>query len=192
MSQINRAAPAQFEDFILSQTNFMRKARHRPVSAADGMSGLLAAGQGPLGAGVRDASGPAAEGAQARRDHNGRGGQRLHPGGLLASPKRAYRGSAGRARIGLHAHSRRRPRSPRARCGRISSRRGSRRISTPTARTPSSTGQDASAARTRKERSGRETNAAQIRSAARLWDCGQGVRLAHSPTGRTKAEEADI
>ena len=25
-----------------------------------------------------------------------------------------------------------------------------------------------------------------------LWKCGQGKRLAHSPTGRTKAEEADI
>ena len=35
-------------------------------------------------------------------------------------------------------------------------------------------------------------DAAQIRSAASLWDCGQRVRVAHSPTAGTKAEEADI
>ena len=43
---------------------------------------LFAASPGTLGAGVRDAAGPAGQRAQARRDHDDRRGQRLPPRGL--------------------------------------------------------------------------------------------------------------
>ena len=139
--------------------------------------GLFAAGARPFGAGVPDAAGPAAEGAQARRHNRHRGGQRLHPRDLSAGPQRPLRRRSGRRGLGLHAHSGRRSRRDPVRAGgaagrprqlrllpdaetadprkpdaaRISSRRGSRSTSIPTARTPSFTGPAASAATTRKE-----------------------------------------
>ena len=53
---------------------------------------LFAAGAWTLGADVRDVAGPAAEGAEAGRDHDGRGGQRLPPRRLSARPQRPFRG----------------------------------------------------------------------------------------------------
>ena len=83
-------------------------------------------------------------------------------------------------------------RSRKARCGRISSGRGSRSTSTPTARTPSSTGRAASAATTKRERS--EMRKAPLNSARRpsAVDGMDKPRLAHPAHSRTKAEEADI
>ena len=46
--------------------------------------GLFAAGPGPFGAHVRNASGSSRQGAQARRHNRHRGGQRFHPRGLSA------------------------------------------------------------------------------------------------------------
>jgi hypothetical protein len=51
-----------------------------------------------------------AEGAQARRRHRHRGGQRLHPRRLSARPQRPLRRRSGRRRLRLHAHSGRRSR----------------------------------------------------------------------------------
>ena len=65
---------------------------------------------GAIGAGVRDASGSARQRTRACRHNRYRGGQRLPSRGLPARPQRPFRGSAGRRRLGLHAHSRRRPR----------------------------------------------------------------------------------
>jgi len=59
--------------------------------------GLFAAGQGPLGTGVRDVAGPAGQGTQARRDPDDRGGQRLHPRGLPARPQRPLQAQPGSA-----------------------------------------------------------------------------------------------
>src|SRR6202034_1881580 len=50
----------------------------------------------PIGTGVRDAAGPAAEGTQARRRHRHQGGQRLHPGHLPAGAQRPLRHRSGR------------------------------------------------------------------------------------------------
>ncbi len=64
-------------------------------------------------------------------------------------------------------------------------RRGSRCTSIPTARMPSSMGLGASDATTATERSRTATmKNAPLKSARRrgLWKCGQGIRLAHSPT----------
>ena len=71
--------------------------------------------------------------------------QRLHPRRLSARLQRALRRRGGGTWVGFHAHSRRRPRRDpevpgKARCAPISSGRGSRFTSTPTARMPSSTG----------------------------------------------------
>ena len=63
----------------------------RALKAARGRAhcGLFAAGPRPVGAGVRHASGPAGQGAPPRRDHDRRGGQRLHPRRLPARLQRA-------------------------------------------------------------------------------------------------------
>jgi transposase len=66
--------------------------------------------QGPFGAHVRDASGPARQRTRARRHNRYRGGQRLHPRDLSARPQRPVRRRSGRRRLSLHPHSRRRPR----------------------------------------------------------------------------------
>ena len=65
--------------------------------------GLLAGGARPLRAGLPHASGPAAEGARARRDRHGGGGQRLPPRALPAGPQRPLRDGAGRGGLGLRA-----------------------------------------------------------------------------------------
>jgi hypothetical protein len=67
-------------------------------------------GPGPLGAGVRNASGSSGQGARACRHNRHRGRQRLHPRGLSARPQRPLRRRSGRPRLGLHAHSGRRSR----------------------------------------------------------------------------------
>ena len=72
--------------------------------------GSLSLGARPLRAGVRDAPGPVAEGAQARGDRVDRGGQRLYPRGLSARPQRPLRCGRRSARLSLHADSRRRSR----------------------------------------------------------------------------------
>src|SRR5208337_5569673 len=51
--------------------------------------------RGSLRARVPDLAGPAGEGAQARRDHVDRGGQRLHPRGLSARLQWALRRTGG-------------------------------------------------------------------------------------------------
>jgi transposase len=63
-----------------------------------------------LGAGVRDAAGSARQGVRACRHNRCRGGERLPSRRLPARPQRPFRGSPGRRRLGLHPHSRRRPR----------------------------------------------------------------------------------
>jgi transposase len=78
--------------------------------------------QGAIGARVRDASGSARQRARARRHNRYRGGQRLHSRGLPTRPQRPFRGSAGRRGLGLHAHSRRRPRRDPVRRGRAAGR----------------------------------------------------------------------
>jgi hypothetical protein len=55
----------------------------------------------PIGTGVRDAAGPAAEGTQARRRHRHQGGQRLHPGHRPAGAQRPLRRRSGRRGLGL-------------------------------------------------------------------------------------------
>ena len=65
------------------------QARHRAHP------GLFAGGAGPLGADVRHAAGPAAEGAEAGRDRRRRGGQPLHRRDLSAGPQRSLRQAAG-------------------------------------------------------------------------------------------------
>ena len=181
--------------------------------------GLFTASTRSFRAHLQDLAGALAPGARAGRNHRHRGGQRLHPRGLSAGPQRPLRGRAGRRRLGLHAHSRRRSRrdpvrrggaagrprqlrllpharncrSPKARCGPISSRRGSRCTSIPTARTPSSTGPAASAATTRKAGSRTTAPSSAPLKSARRRACGRhgqasGLTTAHR---RTKAEEAD-
>ena len=136
---------------------------------------LFAPGSRPLRAGVPDAAGPAAQGAQACRRHRHRGGQRFHPRRLSACPQRALCGRAGRRGLGLHSHpgrrSRRDPvrrggapgghdnasptapsscRSPKARCGPI--RQGAGQGPRLPGRLPRVfTGQDASAATTERQ-----------------------------------------
>ena len=67
-------------------------AAHRPRSAgrsrnwASSISGLSRRRPRPLGAHVRNASGSSGQGAQARRRHQHRGGQRFHPRRLSAGP----------------------------------------------------------------------------------------------------------
>src|ERR1700691_5084039 len=78
--------------------------------------------QGAIGARVRDASGSARQRARARRHNRYRGGQRLHSRGLPTRPLLPFRGSAGRRGLGLHAHSRRRPRRDPVRRGRAAGR----------------------------------------------------------------------
>ena len=66
--------------------------------------------QGPFGAHVRDASGPARQRTGARRHNRYRGGQRLPSRGLPARPQRPFCGSPGWRRLGVHADPGRRPR----------------------------------------------------------------------------------
>jgi hypothetical protein len=82
------------------------------------------------------------------------------------------------------------PAKPDARCAPISSRRGSRSTSTPTAPAPSSMGPAASADMTRTERS--KMRNTPLKSARRRasWKCGQGIRLAHSPTRQNKTRRS--
>ena len=173
---------------LLSHAQSRRRDRPRPsdpgragARAAGGRAyrGLFAPGPRPLGAGVRDAAGPAAEGAQARRHHRQSrpptpsSATSICPPTTPASPSsrpaRARPSRPSPASISTRSCAcRRSGRSERqlrllpnaetadpakARCGPISSRRGSRSTSTPTAPTPSSTGPAASAATTRTERS---------------------------------------
>jgi hypothetical protein len=80
--------------------------------------------------------------------------------------------------------------SRQARCAPISSRRGSRFTSTPTAPAPSSMGPAASADMTRTERS--KMRNTPLKSAWRRASrkCGQGIRLAHSPTRQNKTRRS--
>ena len=77
-------------------------------------------------------------------------------------------------------------RSPKARCARTSSRRGSRSTSIPTARTPSFMGPDASDATTATERSGTATmKNAPLNSARRRCACGRHGQASGLPTPPT-------
>ena len=174
---------------LLSHAEGRRRDRPRPsdpgrpgARATRGRAhrGLFAAGAGPVGAGVRRRCriGWSRSSALAGITDIEAANAFIREVYLPAHNAR-FAVPAGRRRLGLHAHSRRRsrrdpvrrggaPGRPRqlrllpdaqaadpakARCGRISSRRGSRSTSIPTAPTPSSTGRAASAATTRRERS---------------------------------------
>ncbi len=131
--------------------------------------------------------------------------------GLPAGAQRSLRRRSGRRGLGLHADPGRRSRRDPVRRGGtpgrrrqlrllpdaetadprkpdaapFRQRRGSRCTSIPTARMPSSMGLGASDATTATERSRTATmKNAPLKSARRrgLWKCGQGIRLAHSPT----------
>jgi hypothetical protein len=67
--------------------------RHRPTQVGRALAsgcrayrGLFAAGTEPLGACVSDLAGPTVEGTGLGRNHHGRGGRSLSPGGLYPSP----------------------------------------------------------------------------------------------------------
>src|SRR5271166_4425373 len=104
---------------LLSYAQGGRRRRSRPsdpgragARAARGRAyrGLFAAGQGAIGARLRDASGSARQRVRARRHNRYRGGERLPSRRLPARPQRPFRGSAGRRRLSLHPYPRRRPR----------------------------------------------------------------------------------
>jgi hypothetical protein len=102
----------------------------------------------------------------------------------------ASRRSARSARTIASPTERSNCRSRKARCGPISSRRGSRCMSIPTARTPSFTDRAASAATTRKERS--EMRKTPPKSARRrpLWTAWTSLRLAHPAHKQNKSRRS--